>query len=101
MDCNTCKERQKQAEPVPFIVHEGAMARAERTHKRKTVVIIILLLALILTNAGWIWYESSFIEEEWTFDAYSDGDGNAIANGNGEVYYYGFEGKSNEKNPDP
>ena len=52
---------------VPYIVHEGAMARAERTVKRLWVSTIILLIALIATNAGWIWYESQWeVVEEVT-----------------------------------
>lgn len=45
---------------VPYIVHEGAMARAERTVKRLWISTILLLIALIATNAAWIWYESQW-----------------------------------------
>lgn len=45
---------------VPYIVHEGAMARAERTVKRLWILSIILLIALVATNACWIWYESQW-----------------------------------------
>lgn len=68
---------------------------AERTIKRLWVIIIILVLLLAGSNAAWIYYESQFVEEEWTFDAYSDGDSNAIANGDGEVYFYGGESQGN------
>ena len=100
MDCNTCKEKKKTAEPVPYIVHESAMARQERNNKRLWIVVIILIAALILTNAAWIYYESQFTDESWTYEATTDDGGNAIANGDGEVNYYG-EGESNtpEKNP--
>lgn len=60
MDCNTCKERQKQAEPVPFIVHEADMARMERTNKRSHVLCIILSVLLLASWGGFIWYESQF-----------------------------------------
>ena len=62
-DCNTCKEKKKSLEPVPYIVHESAMARQERNNKRLWIVVIILIAALILSNAAWIYYESQFIEE--------------------------------------
>lgn len=64
---------------------------AERTIKRLWVIIIILVLLLAGSNVAWIWYESQFVDEEWTFDAYADGDSNAIANGDGEVRFYGGE----------
>ena len=40
--------------------HEGDMARMERANKRLWVVIIILIIALIGSNAAWIYYENSF-----------------------------------------
>lgn len=100
MDCNTCKEKQKQVSPVAYFVHEAEMSRLERANKRAWITCIILILALIISNAAWIWYESQFIEEEWTFEASTEGGGNAIANGNGEVHYYGeVQSYPQDKNP--
>jgi hypothetical protein len=48
---------------VSYIVHEGMMARQERTIKRLWILCIIIFLALIGTNAGWIYYESQFVDE--------------------------------------
>lgn len=45
---------------VPYIVHEGAMARLDRTIKRLWIVIILLILLLVASNAGWLYYESQF-----------------------------------------
>jgi hypothetical protein len=45
---------------VPYIVFEGEMTRAERTIHRLWISTILLLLALLGTNAGWIYYESQF-----------------------------------------
>lgn len=66
MDCNTCKEKKKSLEPVPYIVHESAMARQERNNKRLWIVVIILIAALILSNAAWIYYESQWEVVEQT-----------------------------------
>lgn len=101
MNCDTCKEKQKQAEPIPYIAYESGMARMERTNKRLWIVVIILIVALIASNIGWIAYESQFVDESWTFDAYADGDSNAIANGDGEVYFYGSESKSDAQKTNP
>ena len=59
-DCKSCKVKEQHAEPVPFIVHEGTMARAERTAKRLWITILLLIVLLVGTNAGWIWYQSQF-----------------------------------------
>ena len=59
-DCKSCKAKEQHAEPVPFIVHEGTMARAERTAKRLWITILLLIVLLVGTNAGWIWFESQF-----------------------------------------
>lgn len=67
-------ERENQV-TVPYIVHEGEMARKERTEKRLWVVIIILILALVGSNAGWIWYESQWEEvTTTTYEQQADGD---------------------------
>ena len=75
---------------VPYIVHEGEMARAERHIKRLWILCIIIFLALIATNAGWIYYESQFedVVTEVTQDV-DTGIGNAIVNGvaGGSIIY--------------
>ena len=59
-DCKSCKSKEQHAEPVPFIVHEGTMARAEITIKRLWITILLLIVLLVGTNGLWIWYESQF-----------------------------------------
>ena len=59
-DCKSCKVKEQHAEPVPFIVHEGTMARAEITIKRLWITILLLIVLLVGTNGLWIWYQSQF-----------------------------------------
>ena len=59
-DCKSCKVKEQHAEPVPFIVHEGTMARAEITIKRLWITILLLIVLLVGTNGAWIWHESQF-----------------------------------------
>lgn len=97
-DCEACKEKQRQAEPVPFIAHESAMARMERIIKRLWILLMIMLVLLVGSNVAWIIYESQFVEEEWSYEANTDSGGTAIANGSGDVRYYGIsEGYSPEE----
>ena len=39
---------------VPFYVHEGELARQERTIKRMQILCGIMAAALLLTNVAWI-----------------------------------------------
>ena len=87
MDCTTCKEKQKQAPPVPVVVYEAGMARMERANKRTWIALILAIVLLVASNLAWIVYESQFedvVEETYTSEA--DG-GIAIVNRDGSVNY--------------
>ena len=83
-DCKSCKVKEQHAEPVPFIVHEGTMARAERTAKRLWITILLLIVLLVGTNAGWIWYQSQF-EDIAISQENEDGYNNFIGN-DGDIF---------------
>lgn len=74
---------------IPYIAHESAMARQERTIKKLWIALLLVICLLVATNGIWIWYESQFIDEAVfeTYEANTNGDGTAIANGSGEIYY--------------
>ena len=68
---------------IPYIAYESATSRQERTIKRLWILGLVLIIALLGTNAGWIYWESQWQVEETTtvtqdLDA-SDG-GDAIIN---------------------
>lgn len=88
MNCETCAERRKQAEPVPFVVHESDMARAERTNKRLWILIILLVL-LIAGLVGYVIWEKEVydVTVTETYTSESDDGGVAIVNRDGEVNY--------------
>lgn len=74
---------------VPYIVHEGDMARLERANRRLWILSIMLVLLLVGTNAGWIWYESQFEDVVTTQEAWQDvdtGEGDATVIGIGNYY---------------
>ena len=73
-DCKSCKVKEQHAEPVPFIAHEGMMARAERTAKRLWITILLLIVLLVGTNAGWIWFESQFEYSQTTQEVTQESD---------------------------
>ena len=76
---------------VPYIVHEGEMARMERMNRRLWIVILVLIAALIVTNAAWIYYENQF-EDVTVTQEVDTGEGDAFVSGNGDVNY--GEGKA-------
>ena len=74
---------------VPYIVHEGDMARLERTNRRLWILSIMLVLLLVGTNVGWIWYENQFQEVETVTTQEVDQD---VDTGNGDATVIGIGG---------
>lgn len=70
---------------MPFIVHEAAMARAERHIKRLWIALIIAIIVIFATNGCWLLFIN-----EYNFESYelsTDGGGNANFIGNdGDIY---------------
>ena len=97
MDCETCKEKRKvisqTPKDVPYIVHEGAVARLERVIKRMWVLVLSLIILLCVSNAAWIWYESQLKEIRIEQDNES-GYNNFIGN-DGDIY----NGETDNNNP--
>ena len=83
-DCKSCKSKDQPSETVPYIVHEGMMARAERTAKRLWITILLLIVLLVGTNGAWIWYESQF-EDIAISQENEDGYNNFIGN-DGDIF---------------
>lgn len=90
---------EKNNNSVPYVVHEGAMARQERTIKRLWILCIVVFIALVGTNAGWIWYEAQFqVTETTVTQDNADGVNNYIGN-DGDIYNGETDYKDTEKNP--
>ena len=86
--CNNCGT-DKTPTNVPYVVHESAMARAERQSKRLVAIIILLIFLLVGSNIGWLVYESQFETTETVEEILVDAEDNGIANyiGNdGDIY---------------
>ena len=82
-NCDACKEI-KKTEPVPYIVHESAQARNERTVKRLVIALIVLALLWFATIGigvyAWMQYDyTSEQAENVTVDG-KDGVANYIGN---------------------
>ena len=93
MSCETCKNKPTTPESVPYIVHESAMARAERTAKRLWITILMLIFLLVGSNCVWILYENQFEDIEIVQEN-ADGYNSFIGN-DGDIVY----GETNGENP--
>ena len=100
MDCNSCKEKRQNVEPIPYIAHEAEMARLEREHskerehqaltiKRLWILLIIVISLLVVTNGAWIWYESQWevVESTEITQEVEAGMGDAVVSGIGDIIY--------------
>ena len=56
----------KKLPDVPYLVHEEAMVKLERTIKRLWILCIIIFLAFVISNGIWIYYESQWQYVETT-----------------------------------
>ena len=83
-DCKSCKSKEQPSETVPYIVHEGMIARAERTAKRLWITILLLIVLLVGTNGAWIWYQSQF-EDIAISQENEDGYNNFVGN-DGDIF---------------
>lgn len=71
--------------PVPFYAHEAEVVRLERNNRRVWILCIVIFLALILTNAGWIYYENQYEDITVSQDV-DTGEGDAVVSGVGDIY---------------
>lgn len=72
---------------IPYIAFESATARQERTIKRLWILCLVLIIALLGTNAGWIYWESSFEDVVVTQEATADGSSDINLQNVGGDYY--------------
>lgn len=79
------KNEKMMPETVSYYDHQEQLAREERHTDRWRKFAIALFAALIVSNAAWIIYESTFQDVVMT-DNYQGGDGTNIING-GELSY--------------
>ena len=87
-----------KAQMIPYIVHESSMSRMERTNKRLWILCIIMFLALVGTNAGWIYYESQFIDTVVEQDV-DTGEGDAVISGVGDIIYGANKAEGEDETP--
>ena len=67
-------------------VHESAMARSERQHRRLIIALIISVALIFISNAIWIyaWTQYDYVGEDVTVDS-TDGIANYIGGSGGII----------------
>ena len=53
---------------VPYMVHEGDMARMERNSRRLWIIVLVLIVLLVGSNIAWLCYENSMEEVSTTVE---------------------------------
>lgn len=89
--------KMEQQASVPYFVYEAEMARQERTVKRLWILCIIMFLALVISNAGWIWYESQFEDEVITQEVTQDSGEGGTNTYNGKIVGGDDYGKADDQ----
>jgi hypothetical protein len=105
-DCKSCKENRakniKTPESVPYLVHEGAMARNERAVKRLVIALILAILMIFASNGIWLycWMQYDYVGEEQIIEAQQDGESVNIVGG-GDIDYGSSSENNNEQEGTP
>ena len=88
-DCETCKKKQEQVEPVTYLAYESMKSTLERTIQKLWILLIILVVLLVGSNIAWIIYEAQWevIESTEVQQEVDASNGNAYVAGIGSVYY--------------
>lgn len=91
-NCETCKGKEaKTPETIPYMAHEFAMVRMERTAKRLWITILTLIFMLVGSNCAWLWWNNQWEtvesceitqENEGGYNNYIGNDGDIV---NGET----------------
>ena len=88
-------EEKRNPESVPYIVHEGAMARNERTVKRMIIALVASIALLFASNALWLyaWFSYDYVssvtidgKEGYSNDGYPMDANGSYSYGRGRVY---------------
>lgn len=68
MVMNEDKKTERSPDMVPYIVHEGSMARVERQGRRIFIALVIAILLLFASNALWLyaWMQYDYVGETST-----------------------------------
>lgn len=89
-------ENTKQPTTIPYFIHEAEMDRLERLNKRWFITALIIFIAFIVTNAGWLYYESQFEDQTITQTITQDSGEGGNNTYNGKVIGGDYNGEATD-----
>lgn len=74
-------------EQIPYIVHEAAEAKSERTIKRLIIALILSIVLIFASNAIWLyaWCQYDYSSKETTYSQDGEGINNINAGTQGDI----------------
>ena len=96
VNCDNCSKR---PESVPYLVHESAMARMERTIRRLWILLIMLVVLLVGSNGLWLWYESQFETVTTSVEMQNERGYNNYIGNDGDIYNGEAQSDDEETHP--
>lgn len=85
-NCETCKNKAATPDSIPYVVHELAMARSERTVKRLWITILTLIFLLVGSNCAWLWWSNQWeTVESWEITQENESGYNNYIGNDGDI----------------
>lgn len=84
-------------ETIPYMVHEGDVARLERTIKRLFILCVLLIIVAVGTNAYWIWYENQWQDEVITQEIQQDSGEGGTNTYSGKIIGGDYNGEADDQ----
>lgn len=92
------KKIQEHPDTVPYIVHESEMARQERNIRRLWVLCILIFVAFVVSNIGWLVYESQFEDQTITQTITQDSGEGGNNDYSGKIVGGDYNGEADNQN---
>lgn len=86
MSCETCKSKTTTPDSIPYVAHELAMAREERTVKRLWITILTLIFLFVGSNCAWLWWSNQWeTVESWEITQENESGYNNYIGNDGDI----------------
>lgn len=70
---------------IPYIVHESALMRAEKTIKRLTIISILAIVLMFISNIAWMYECTQFDTIAYSYEQDGQGVNNVNLGSQGDV----------------
>lgn len=84
-------------ETIPYVVHEGEVARLERTIKRLFILCVLLIIVAVGTNIYWIRYEAQWEDEVITQEIQQDSGEGGTNTYSGKIIGGDYNGEADDQ----